>query len=100
MTRLVTAQVTAEVTGEVTTILQYFTILYNILEKLMSRTFKGTKAPGWEPWSHREQRQQKAPDPDDIRYTTEDLQFMEESEEAYLCYLAGGCSKCRESEEG
>lgn len=31
----------------------------------MSRTFRGSKGPGWEPWSNRHERQQPLPDKDD-----------------------------------
>ena len=64
----------------------------------MSRTYKGSKGPGWEPWSNRNERQKPAPDPDADRYTEEDLLFMEESEDAYYCYLNGGCPKCLPTE--
>lgn len=45
----------------------------------MSRTRKGSKAPGWEPWSHRDERQKPAPDYPDFR-----LEELEEEEEMFI----------------
>lgn len=58
----------------------------------MSKTRKGTKPPGWEPWSNREERQKPAPDKE--YWSEEELLFQEEIEENYYCFLMGGCSKC------
>jgi len=62
----------------------------------MSRTRKGKKGVGWEPFQRPpHERRLPAPDPDADRYTEHDLLFDEESDEAWLCYMNGGCPKCK-----
>lgn len=62
----------------------------------MSRTRKGSKGVGWEPWSNRHERQKPAPDPGYVPTDAEYAQW-ESEQEAYDCYLMGGCPKCLEA---
>lgn len=65
----------------------------------MSRTRKGKKGPGWEPWSNLRERQEAAAESrrEDWVDPEADLDDMlnAEADEALDCYLYGPCSKCK-----
>lgn len=69
-------------------------ISINIETERMSRSIRGSKGPGWEPWSNRHERQKPAPD---SGYVPTDLEYLlwEEQARAWECYIAGGCSDCQ-----
>lgn len=69
----------------------------------MSRTRKGSKAPGWEYWGTGKKHQEPAPDYDTPDYDKLYAQWQE-YEEAVDCALYGPCEVCmankqREEEE-
>lgn len=64
----------------------------------MSRTRKGSKAPGWEPWSNLRERQELAANQrlDEYRKSDEDREEWEDDiNRALECYHFGPCEKCK-----
>lgn len=64
----------------------------------MSRTYKGSKGPGWESWSNLRERQEAAAEARredwvDLEADLEDY-LDKEAEDALNCYRYGPCEKC------
>lgn len=69
----------------------------------MSRSIKGSKGPGWEPWSNLEARQKLAASQRLEEHKNAEAQreieinamLNDEATEALYCHEFGPCAKCR-----
>lgn len=71
----------------------------------MSRTRKGSKGPGWEPWGNirdKEQERLRGLERDAHDFDDGNEDFMLEVEDSLYCYLYGPCDLCltRQAERG